>query len=378
MESAHLSPNSSNNLDGSDLSFQTNHEDSDCAWIEQSAFDGITEGQILLGLLYERGLITPFINDFQRAKSWYLTASEAGDAHANFHLYRLSLSGAAIGLLCRSRSHDGLVLAANAGHCLAQYEVGQGCGYGTFDERICQDPSYWYGLAANSGLAVAHDALGRWELTQVSEEPRGEKWAANHFMKAACLGHEPAEERVCGFDREVLFDIACWREAVSWFKTMARNDDNPVANWMLSKIYADGLAGNPDAFKATFWLVRAASLGHAVAQCTLGSRYENGIEVPQDLDSAHLWYHQAADQGYLPAQIAEGRLIESGQLRCYHSLDDAVDFYRRASSRSLVAQARYLRFLIHKKSEGRVPLSALPMPTWLQGDDKWIIDDWLE
>ncbi len=43
-----------------------------------------------------------------------------------------------------------------------------------------------------------------------------------------------------------------------------------------------------------------------------------------------------------------------------------------------MALALYVRLLIHKKSNGRVPLSALPMPTWLQTDDKWIIDDWLE
>lgn len=359
-------------------SVPSNCQISDCVWIEQAAFDGITEAQILLGLLYEGGLIKPFLRDFQLAKSWYLAAEVSGDVHAKFHLYRLTHNGAVVGSLCMGHTRQGLAPAAEAGHSLAQYELGQRCEYGNVDEGVCPDPTYWYRLAADSGLAVAHDALGRLALKQVPEDPRAERWSAEDFMKAAWLGHAPAEARICGFDRKELFDTARWRDAEAWCKTLARNDENPVAAWILSKIYSDGLAGEMDASRAEFWLLRAGSLGHAVAQYRIGSHYEKGTQVPRDLESAHLWYHQASEQGYLPAQIAEGRLIESGELRCYHALAEAMELYKRASPRSLVALARYVRILIHKKSDDRVPISAMPMPTWLQEDDKWIIDDWLE
>ncbi len=259
-----------------------NCEDSACVWIEQAAFDGIKEAQVLLGLLYEGGLIESSLRAFDAAKSWYLAAEDSGDLHGKFHLYRLTHSGALIGSLCMGQTRQGLAPAAEAGHCLAQYELGKRCEYGNVDEGVCADPSYWYGLAVDSGLAVAHDALGLLALKQVSKSHGGE-WAADHFMKAACLGHDPAEARICGFDRKELFDTARWRDAEAWCKTLARNDENPVAAWVLSKIYADGLAGEKDASRAHFWLVRAGSLGHAVAQYTVGSRYENGTEASQDL-----------------------------------------------------------------------------------------------
>ena len=252
-----------------------NCKDSDCAWIEQAAFDGISEAQILLGLFYEGGLIKPFLRDFQLAKSWYLTAAASGNPHAKFHLYRLTHTGSVIDSLCMGYTRQGLASAAEAGHCLAQYELGQRCEAGMVDENVCSDPSYSYGMAASNGLAAAYDALGRLALNQVSDDPRAEAWAAEHFMKAACLGHEPAEARVLGIDPKELFDSARWRDAEAWCKTLARNDDHPVAAWMLSKIHADGLAGEKDASHAEFWLVCAGSLGHAVAQYTIGSRHEN-------------------------------------------------------------------------------------------------------
>jgi TPR repeat protein len=86
---------------------------------------------------------------------------------------------------------------------------------------------------------------------------------------------------------------------------------DPIAQFQLGTMYADGVGTPKDDAKAVIWFQRAAEQGNADAQYTLGLRYDNGQGVEKDGSQAVDWYKKAAAQGN---QDAINRLNEAASI----------------------------------------------------------------
>ena len=83
---------------------------------------------------------------------------------------------------------------------------------------------------------------------------------------------------------------------------------DPIAQFKLGIMYANGVGISKDNAEAVIWFRRAADNGNADAQYTLALRYDNGTGVEQDGSQAFDWYQKAAAQGQ---QDARNRLDEA-------------------------------------------------------------------
>ena len=90
--------------------------------------------------------------------------------------------------------------------------------------------------------------------------------------------------------------------------------DDPDAQYRLSRRYQLGEGVPRDEAEAHSWLSKAARQGHAPAQFDMGllHRYAHSKVVAQDLLAARRWFEQAATQGHAEAQDALGELFREG------------------------------------------------------------------
>ena len=83
---------------------------------------------------------------------------------------------------------------------------------------------------------------------------------------------------------------------------------DPIAQFELGTMYANGVGIPKDDAEAVIWFRRAAEHGNADARYTLALRYDNGQGVEKDGSQALDWYQKAAAQGN---QDARNRLDEA-------------------------------------------------------------------
>jgi hypothetical protein len=86
---------------------------------------------------------------------------------------------------------------------------------------------------------------------------------------------------------------------------------DPIAQFQLGTMYANGVGTPKDDAKAVIWFQRAAEQGNADAQYTLALRYDNGQGAEKDGSQAVDWYKKAAAQGN---QDAMNRLNEAASI----------------------------------------------------------------
>jgi hypothetical protein len=88
--------------------------------------------------------------------------------------------------------------------------------------------------------------------------------------------------------------------------------DDPLAEYKLSRMYAQGagVAGNKN--EAHRWLERAAQHGNIDAQYELGNALREGLGVVQDYEGAAKWLQLAAVNGNADAQYALGQMYRAG------------------------------------------------------------------
>jgi hypothetical protein len=86
---------------------------------------------------------------------------------------------------------------------------------------------------------------------------------------------------------------------------------DPIAQFELGTLYANGVGIPKDDAEAVIWFRRAAEHGNADAQYTLALRYDNGQGVEKDGSQALDWYQKAAAQGN---QDARNRLDEAASI----------------------------------------------------------------
>ena len=88
---------------------------------------------------------------------------------------------------------------------------------------------------------------------------------------------------------------------------------NPCAQWVLGKIYEEGIDTSVDYHEAAHWYRSAARQSYARAQLALGRLYEIGKGVPgSSYPAAAHYYRLAAEQGADEAQYRLGSLLYRG------------------------------------------------------------------
>ena len=87
---------------------------------------------------------------------------------------------------------------------------------------------------------------------------------------------------------------------------------DPVAQYMVARMYLAGQGVPRDAADGLRWLRKAAHSGLASAEYQLAARYQFGIDLPQDYARAAAWYRKAADRGFAAAQFRLGILYMNG------------------------------------------------------------------
>jgi tetratricopeptide (TPR) repeat protein len=84
------------------------------------------------------------------------------------------------------------------------------------------------------------------------------------------------------------------------------------AQFAVSRVYALGLIGSPNAEQAFQWCNRAASKGDVEAEDVLGQMYQFGRGTRVDTAAALKWYQAAANAGFASAEYNLGLMHEMG------------------------------------------------------------------
>ena len=101
-------------------------------------------------------------------------------------------------------------------------------------------------------------------------------------------------------------------KAVTLWRALAEKGD-PVAQYRLGDMYAEGKGVARDDATAMTWFQRSANQGNAEAQYNVGASYAEGLGVAKSDDEAAKWFKRAAEQGMAYAQINLGLLYAAGR-----------------------------------------------------------------
>ncbi|MEH6575448.1 MAG: tetratricopeptide repeat protein [Amphritea sp.] len=116
------------------------------------------------------------------------------------------------------------------------------------------------------------------------------------------------------FNRSICinaFKAADYQQALGQCTGVAENGDMDAA-FIVARLYAQGIQGQPDLSRSVKWLKHAAQLGHAEAAYNLGVAYQYGRGAQQDLAKAREAYQQAADANNPKALRNLAVLYETG------------------------------------------------------------------
>ena len=108
------------------------------------------------------------------------------------------------------------------------------------------------------------------------------------------------------------YRAADYVKAVEIWRGLAEKGD-PVAQYRLGALYAEGKGVVRDDATAMMWFQRSANQGNADAQYNVGASYAEGDGVDKNETEAAKWFRRAADQGMAYAQINLGLLYASGR-----------------------------------------------------------------
>jgi serine/threonine protein kinase len=120
----------------------------------------------------------------------------------------------------------------------------------------------------------------------------------------ACLDLGVMYELGLGVEQDAS-EVAIWYDSVQQQEAellKQGNSGDAAGRFYVGRYYEFAAGNKKDPLKAKGWYQRAATQGHAEAQCSLGDCYANGIGVSKDLAQAKQWYEKAAAQGNIHAK----------------------------------------------------------------------------
>ena len=150
------------------------------------------------------------------------------------------------------------------------------------------------------------------------------------------LARAKAGDPVAQYDVGVLYAqgdgfVQDYASAASWFHAAAAQG-NLDAEYNLGVLYERGLGVTASPIDAVNWYRSAADQSYARAQYNLALAYAEGRGTEQDFAAAARWYQRAAQQGLVPAMVNLAILYELGQ-GVDRSPVDAYAWYSAAADR---------------------------------------------
>jgi eukaryotic-like serine/threonine-protein kinase len=124
-------------------------------------------------------------------------------------------------------------------------------------------------------------------------------------------------------------------------KSLARDNNDPDAEYLLGLIFEYGLNGEKDETQARQFYLQAAQQGNASAAFNLARLYEAGIGGEKNAEEAFRWYKKAAEEGDLDAQNSVGYFFLSGK-GTDRSDTDAVYWFRSAAEKGFAKAQKNL------------------------------------
>ena len=324
---------------------------------EQAVKDPSSAGRIL-GEAYIKGMITEK-PEFDKAVSWWNTASEAGDIPSILALARLyeseepfadkkdpkkslELYQKAIALGDKSamvavgsrllngaegirNENEGRAMLAKA---IEEKQSEAYLALGDFEENIKNDPQAALAQYELGGNAKQIDCALR--AADLYIKGKGEKGAKDYIEKsetkgmewlekAAAIGHPLGNYRYAAKlleapepdNRKAEEKVAAARKAYDHLLNAAVGNISQAQNEM-ALFYLSGAMGIADPSAAAGWFQRAAQNGNLIAMNNLATLYERGYGVVQNYSQAGQLYETAARNGSAQAATAVARLLASG------------------------------------------------------------------
>ncbi|MBQ3914441.1 MAG: sel1 repeat family protein, partial [Paludibacteraceae bacterium] len=149
--------------------------------------------------------------------------------------------------------------------------------------------------------AFADEAQDEYKLGKQAFDTKQYEAAAEHYGKAAELGHSGGQNAL-GYCYEYGLGLRKdYAKAVEWYRKAAEQGD-AKAQFNLGLCYDFGRGVTEDAAEAVEWYRKAAEQGDAKAQYNLGICYDSGRGVEADEAEAEKWLRLAADQGHPDAR----------------------------------------------------------------------------
>ena len=108
------------------------------------------------------------------------------------------------------------------------------------------------------------------------------------------------------------YDVGDYETSLAECQPLADAGD-PVAQFCVGRLYANGFGVPMDDAVALHWYGAAAAQGHGEAQFNLAVFTENGWGVAMDSLEAAKWYRLAAEQGFLQAQSTLAKNYQHGR-----------------------------------------------------------------
>ncbi|KAG0228627.1 hypothetical protein BGW41_003368 [Actinomortierella wolfii] len=335
----------------------------------RAAEEGEIEAMFELGWMYEHGFRVP--QDLLRAVHWYLVAAQAGHALAQYHL----------GMLCEKEEeikdseqgksegkdnkfkpcHQEKTIEEPQNQDLTRNEMNPVLGKGQQGHQLSQQlqtttAREWYAKAAKQGVANAQFKIGTYYDTQTLLSKDREKRAMTCTL--------PAMERELG-EGEKRLDLDDLK-AVKWYRRAAMQGHSE-AQYRLGCMYEDGRGVYRENAEAYRWLLRAAEQGHRQAQTHIGWMLKQGKGIDgngQDDVQALTWLRRAANQGDIDAWFRLGEMYEQGGRGVGRDDCKAVACYIRAMTRGHhSAEERYLAMRQKRRGVHQLPVIG---PDWVR------------
>lgn len=196
--------------------------------------------------------------------------------------------------------------AAEGGHALASYRLGQMLVYGIGVER---NPEAGLGAlrsAAEAGLVLAQSDLAALRFAG-DVVPQDYAESLRWSRRAAEAGDAASLYRVGQhYDRGLAVDLD-YREALEFYEAAAERG-LPEAQRRVGQFHEAGITVDRDIDAAMGWYRRAAEGRDPVALVKLAIAHEIGVGAQKSLAQAVTFYRWAAEAGELVGQMAMGQL----------------------------------------------------------------------
>lgn len=161
-------------------------------------------------------------------------------------------------------------------------------------ESMARAVGLYSGAAGYVNEVDARSILGAFEQ---AGDPLGAMWLGWMQAGGRC-GFAPNPEEGARRASRVLDEV----------RQLAREDENPHAQFLLGAALAEGLGVEADPAAGKKWIERAAEAAHPVAMNYLGSMYRRGVGTEENAGFALLWFQRAAAAGSVDAMNHLGEL----------------------------------------------------------------------